>query len=171
LRRRIARVAGAALTALLSVCPAALGQSRSQDKKSESLSQPVNIERTTAQGEQGTLAGVVTDSADAVVAGAKVKLTSKATNEQRSVLTTDSGEFSFVGLSAAEYKLEIKGSGFKSVRLNSVNVKAAEIVRIKVSLEVDGNSVTMGLLVGVELLTTDDAAILGSDSLRKLPIK
>jgi outer membrane receptor protein involved in Fe transport len=66
----------------------------------------------------GTIAGTVLDKSQAVVTGANVVITSKATNSTRSVTTDDTGRFRFDLLSAGAYSLKITKQGFSSVVQN-----------------------------------------------------
>ena len=56
-----------------------------------------------AQGGNGELTGLVTDTTGAVVSGVEVKLTNSATGEVRTTVTTPAGIYSFPG--AADRRL------------------------------------------------------------------
>src|SRR5258708_21927741 len=82
----------AALLCLFALCPASL---HAQAASSTSI------------------AGVVTDSTGAVVAGASVKLTDKATNTPRTNSTNDAGRYFFADVLSGEYGIAVSKSGFR----------------------------------------------------------
>jgi len=59
-----------------------------------------------------TLEGTVTDKAQAVIKGASVTITNKATAVSRTVTTNDTGSYRFELLSAGVYEIKVSASGF-----------------------------------------------------------
>src|SRR5262245_37470253 len=59
-----------------------------------------------------TLEGTVTDKAQAVIKGASVTITNKATAVSRTVTTNDTGSYRFELLSAGVYEIKVTASGF-----------------------------------------------------------
>ncbi len=66
----------------------------------------------------GTITGTVTDPTQAVVPGAEVVLTSKATGDTRQGLTNESGVYRFDLLSAGLYSVKVTKPGFAAQVLN-----------------------------------------------------
>ena len=66
----------------------------------------------------GTVEGTVTDKSQAVVTGAQVVLTSKATGTSRTATTNDTGHYRFDLLSAGGYSVKVTKQGFSSVLQN-----------------------------------------------------
>src|ERR1041384_7824334 len=66
-----------------------------------------------AQAPTGTIAGVARDPSGAAVAGAQVKLTSRATGFARTAVTSEGGDFSFPALLAGEYEVSVEAQGFE----------------------------------------------------------
>jgi len=66
----------------------------------------------------GTVLGAVTDSSQAVVAGAQVEVSNAATDEKRSTVTDGSGGYRFDLLSAGAYKLTVARPGFATAVQN-----------------------------------------------------
>jgi hypothetical protein len=62
----------------------------------------------------GTIQGTVVDKSQAVVTGASVVVTSKATGSSRNVTTDDTGHYRFDLLSAGSYTIKITKQGFSS---------------------------------------------------------
>ena len=67
------------------------------------------------QAVTGTLLGNVTDTNNAVVAGATVTITEVNTNIKRSVATNESGNYVFDHLALGKYSVEVERSGFKKI--------------------------------------------------------
>src|SRR5881409_1130476 len=66
-----------------------------------------------AQGETGSVTGVVTDPQGGTVAGADVTMTDVATKTSRTTTTNDSGRYHFASVHVGTYDLTISKSGFK----------------------------------------------------------
>ena len=73
-----------------------------------------------AQQATATLIGVVTDPNGAVIPGATVTATNKATNLSRTVSTNDEGIYVISSLPVGEYELEIKALGFVIYKITSI---------------------------------------------------
>ena len=69
-----------------------------------------------AQTSRGTVSGVVTDPAGAVISGANVTLTNTQTNAKHEVRSDRNGRYEFVGLVPGDYTLEAKLPGFAMLR-------------------------------------------------------
>jgi hypothetical protein len=69
-----------------------------------------------AQGELGTIAGVVTDTTGAVVADAKVQITNTATNGARNTATNSLGEYQIPQLPPAVYSVVVSKNGFQTFK-------------------------------------------------------
>src|SRR5712664_2069140 len=65
------------------------------------------------QAVNGTLLGTITDTNNAVVAGANVTIVDVNTNVKRSVTTNESGNYVFGNLSQGTYRVELERAGFK----------------------------------------------------------
>src|SRR6266576_3435943 len=66
-----------------------------------------------AQKVTGTIAGVVSDPAGAVISGAEITATNPATGATRTVKSSDHGEYSFADLPAGSYDITAKHANFK----------------------------------------------------------
>jgi hypothetical protein len=67
------------------------------------------------QAATSTLGGRVSDPAGAVIAGARVTLTHKATGARRETLTNEDGLYVLTNLSPGEYEMRIEQTGFKQL--------------------------------------------------------
>ena len=66
-----------------------------------------------AQVDRATLTGIVRDPSDAVVAAAKVKITSLATNAVNTATTSSDGTYLVVNLAPGEYLVQVEAPGFQ----------------------------------------------------------
>src|SRR5215218_3959675 len=62
---------------------------------------------------QGEITGLVTDSSGAVIPGANVTVTNKATGAARKVTTNSEGLYAFPSLPPGVYELKVEQSSFK----------------------------------------------------------
>src|SRR6185436_6802908 len=84
----------------------------------------------------GSIPGVVTDSKDAVVAGATVELFSAATGASVRTMTTD-GDGRFIAnlVPPGMYRLEVSASGFKKAVVEKVKAEITITTRQDITLE------------------------------------
>ncbi len=112
-----------------------------------------------AQG-SGELAGLVTDTTGAVVAGVGVKLTNSATGEVRTTVTTPSGIYNFPALPiVGTYTLEIAAKGFKSSKVQNIIVSVGTTTTRDVKLEVGATTEQVTVEAGQQIVETEDSAL------------
>src|SRR5919198_726755 len=87
------------------------------------------------QSVTGTLLGTVTDTNNAVVAGAIVTITEVHTNIKRSATTNENGNYAFDNLSMGTYSIEVERAGFKKVFRSGVEVAVNSTTRTDLQLE------------------------------------
>ena len=86
----------------------------------------------------GAIAGVVQDQSGAVVANAKVSVTSEATSEVLRKVTTDaSGLFTATLLPVGTYMVEVNAAGFPVTRFPGVVVRITETTRMTAVIKVN----------------------------------
>ncbi len=170
-RKRVAKLAGAALTALLSLGSGAFGQSKPQEDKTCERIVALEIKKTVVKDEQGTFAGVIRDVNGAAIPGAQITLTNERTKKRLHKTSTDEGEFKFAALAAGKYSFEIKAPGFKTYQHKHLLVNPHEQLSASATLQIDGETVTVGILVSEpEIETTNGTIIIRGEMLRRLPI-
>src|ERR1044071_4458572 len=91
---------------------------------------------TFAQGETGSVTGVVTDPQGGTVAGADVTLTDLATKSARTITTNDAGRYHFASVHTGNYDLTISKSGFKIFKATAQRVSVGTQLTVDVALEV-----------------------------------
>src|SRR6266581_3992812 len=110
-----------------------------------------------AQGETGSVTGVVTDAQGGTVAGADVTLTDVATKSPRTTTTNDSGRYHFASVPVGTYDITISKSGFKVHKAAAQKVSIATQLTLDVALEVGAltETVVVTSQVGSELQTAN----------------
>ena len=75
----------------------------------------------------GSFSGTVSDNSGAVVAGAKVTVTSQATNVSREATTDDTGHYLVPIASASPiYTIQVEAAGFKAAEAKDVRLQVDE---------------------------------------------
>jgi hypothetical protein len=151
-RRRVARAAGAALAAVLSLFGGgAFGQGRGKGAQS-CESDAVKLGRVAAPGKGSSLKGTVIDPAQGAVPRAHVLLAGKGSKQKYTTVTSAEGAFEFDALPPGVYRLEVMAPGFRALKVKRLAVGADESVRLDlfVGLEV---TVTVGVIELDDTLT------------------
>jgi outer membrane receptor protein involved in Fe transport len=104
----------------------------------------------------GSLAGNITDPADAAVPGAKVEVTNLNTGDVKTVTTDERGSYLFSDLQPGVYKVLVTMASFKTAINESIAVVANNTVRFDTKLEVgDVNATVVVSSESEALLQTD----------------
>jgi hypothetical protein len=113
--------------------------------------------QVSAQVNNASLTGLVTDAAGAVVPNASVTVKNKATDLESVATTDSSGYYTFASLPVGSYTLSVELPGFKKAVRENINLEVGQKARIDTSLEV--GTVTESVVVGSapQLLTTQEA--------------
>ena len=89
-----------------------------------------------AQSTFGTLEGTVTDASGAVVPNATVTIINTDENTSRTVTTDASGNYTAVDLKAGHYSVEVSNAGFKTTRVDGIELGARQTLRVDAALSV-----------------------------------
>lgn len=171
LRKRVARIAGVALTALLSLCSGVAAQSQSKKHKARSQVVALKIKRTPVQNAQGTFDGIVTDEVGGLLAGAKITLTNEHTKEKMTATSTGEGKFSFPVSITGEYGLEIEATGFAPYKQEHLLVNANEMAQVEATLNLERVKVTevIGVIAEPAFESGNGITIFSSKEIQSLP--
>ena len=107
----------------------------------------------------GAIAGTVSDATGAIVPGAVVTITDKATGSSQVVKTSATGDYRISQLTPGEYSVSVTGSGFETSKqtvLVSLNTVAAADFKLTVGKNTEVLEVAAG---EVQLLHTEDAQV------------
>src|SRR5579863_9014478 len=107
----------------------------------------------------GTLAGSVTDQSGAVVPGATVTLTDKATHNTRGTTTNSSGRYIFVDVTPGFYGVAITKSGFATTKTENLELKVGVALTVDLAMQVGGASVVVDVQATGNELQTMNATV------------
>jgi hypothetical protein len=127
----------------------------------------------TAQVLYGSIAGTVTDQANAVVPKAAVTATNASTGLSRQATSDDSGYYSIPNLPEGNYDLSVTMTGFKPTTQKGVRVLINNTSRIDVRLEVGAVTDSVTVEASAALLQTTKADVnvnLESRAIGNLPL-
>src|SRR6266481_3854460 len=133
---------------------------------------------TCAQAQTGTSAvgGTVTDAQGKAVAGAKVTLTSIATNATRSVESMNTGTYLFDLITPGVYRIEVEARGFNKTLVDNVQALIGKQTETNVQLSVGQISQTVEVRASLQdaLINTQDASlgnVFDSNQISQLPLE
>ncbi|HBR56136.1 MAG TPA: hypothetical protein DEA22_01475, partial [Blastocatellia bacterium] len=123
----------------------------------------------------GSIAGTVSDSAGAVVAGATVTISDPARNNLvvRTVTTNANGEFSAPNLPVSVYTVTIEAPSFKKTVKTDVKLDVGQRRFVSVMLEagqIDEVVTVQSDQVAVELTTATSGTVISGDQVRELSV-
>lgn len=123
-----------------------------------------------AQAGNGSISGVVSDSTGAVVKGATAALTSKATNQSRTVSAGDDGLYSFTSLQPGVYTVKVTAPSFGESTLE-VEVQVGRTTDANVTLGAAGVSAVVEVTAdGIQTTTNNFDAVQNAAAIQNLPI-
>jgi hypothetical protein len=121
----------------------------------------------------GTVSGQVTDTSNAAIAGAEVKMVNPSTNKPQTTLSNDTGRYNFQNVQPGTYNLTFNKAGFSTYQVNSQAVTVGQVLTINAQLTVGATSTTIEVtsVAGAELQTTNATVgqTISGDSLIFLP--
>ncbi len=109
------------------------------------------------QSATATLSGVVTDPNGALLPGAQVTATQKATGVERSTTTDDAGLYVITNLPPGEYEVKIQAKGFAAkVSQSLIMLQVGQSIKLDATLEIDPKleNVTVDLVAEMPLIDT-----------------
>ncbi len=120
------------------------------------------------------ISGVVRDPSEAVVAHAKVVISSEARGMIRSLETNDSGLFSAPALTPGPgYKVSVTAQGFAMFEAKDISLRVGQNLDLRIALTVAASSTAVEVTAGAPLLEdtkTDFSGLVDSQSILNLPI-
>jgi|HubBroStandDraft_6_1064221.scaffolds.fasta_scaffold00095_26 hypothetical protein len=121
---------------------------------------------------QGSIQGTISDPSGAVVGGAKISITHKATGQVLTTTSTNSGTFNSGGLIPGDYVLRVEAKGFRtSERAYAVQVGVTASGNVK--LEVGEASQVVEVQASSIQVNTEQSTVQGvitGDQIDKLPV-
>jgi carboxypeptidase family protein len=114
-----------------------------------------------SQSSNGTISGSVADASGAVIPGVTVTATNNATGVVTTVLSNDSGVYSFASLQPGTYKISASLTGFQTQTFNDVQLGNAGQLRLNFSIQVAGANQAIEVSVEAENLITASSSSIG----------
>ena len=111
------------------------------------------------QGANGTITGTVTDPSGAVIANAQVQAKNNANGQVYSSVSTETGNYTVQQLPVGAYELSVSTSGFKTYNRAGLNLAAAQIMRIDVTMEVGATGESVTVTAEASLLKTESSEL------------
>src|ERR1700760_51639 len=107
----------------------------------------------------GSIVGTVTDPSGAAVTGANVTLTSTETAESHNATTDSSGNYQFVLLQPAVYKIDMEGTGFKHYTRDQIVVQVDQVFRVNAIMEVGAVNQQVVVTSQAPIMQTETASL------------
>src|SRR2546421_10371827 len=125
------------------------------------------------QAGTGSIAGVITDPSGAVIQEATVTVTSSATGSERTVTTSDSGNYNVTNLAPGTYTVSVEKNGFPKVVFNNVQVSTSLSVPLNAQLQLgtttESVNVTTDTLAPLETEDSQVSNLVDSARMKALP--
>lgn len=150
-RKKAARLAGAALAAMLGLFSVSFAQ---KEKQKTFDASEIEIVRTENQSQKIALKGIVTDSLGSLVPGVELKLYREKAKKPFKTVSDADGNYAFANLSAGSYRLEAKAQGFTTHVVTDLEVKTGEEISINIELQPANTNVTVGIYASEPLIDT-----------------
>ena len=103
----------------------------------------------------GTITGVISDPAGAVVANAPVEAKNTATGVVLSAATSATGNYVLAALPAGTYEINVNVPGFKKYVRTGVTVQQLQTTRVDIALEIGASTESVTVSADVSLLKTE----------------
>ncbi len=121
----------------------------------------------------GTITGTVADPSGALIPGAKITATSRATNLTYSAESNSAGVYNLLFLPIGSYSLGVEAAGFRRVVLGPFQLETGQVARVDVNMEV--GEVTQAIEIRdfapiLQTETTQTGDLISGTSASSLPI-
>jgi hypothetical protein len=127
-----------------------------------------------AQTGTTSLCGAVLDKSGAAVAGATVTLSNSEQGLERSVSSSETGGYEFVGLTPGIYSLTVEKDNFQKFELSKIQLLVNTPATQTVTLQVGSTAQTVEVSAVAETLNTTDASIgaaFNENQIKQLPLE
>jgi len=121
----------------------------------------------------GSISGVVTDPAGAVVPGVKVIATSLSTNVQSVAVTDGKGFYNLPTLNVDTYDVTVSQQGFRDYRQSSVKIDANSALRVDIKMELGTVTNTVSVksdTLQVETQSTQNGVVIDGTKITSVPL-
>jgi hypothetical protein len=120
-----------------------------------------------------TVNGAITDSSQAIIAGASVSITNRETGLRRDAHTNETGNYTFTLLPVGRYELTASMSGFNTQSLAEVKLDVDQVVRLDFVLKPGAVSETVEVSASAALLDSETSTVgqvISNKSIVEMPL-
>ena len=107
----------------------------------------------------GTITGLISDPAGAVVPNAPVEAKNAATGVVASAATSATGNYVFGALPAGAYEMTVAVPGFKKFVRTGITVQQLQTTRVDIALEIGASTESVTVNADAPLLKTESADV------------
>src|ERR1041385_3162519 len=121
----------------------------------------------------GSISGVVRDSSQAVVGGARVQVTNIQTNLTQETTSGTDGSFHILALPVGTYSLSTTANGFRKFTATNIDLKVNDQLHLDVTLQVGSTSENVNVeanALQVETESTQMGDVIESNKMLSLPL-
>lgn len=112
-----------------------------------------------AQGDRGSITGLVVDNSGAAVPNATIEVVNVATNARSETVSTGTGAYRLAALAIGIYNVTVKAQGFQAYVRQGVQIQTNQTVTIDVNLTVGAVTDSVTVQGGVPLIQTESTDI------------
>jgi hypothetical protein len=126
-----------------------------------------------AQTFRGAINGIVTDPSGAVVPGAHIKATNKATSIDYTSESTSDGNFVFQDLPVGAYKVTVIAAGFPTLEVDGVLVAQGAIYTLNAGMKMSQQSTTVEVSAAaltLDTTTSTQSTLVEGANLQTMPL-
>ena len=123
--------------------------------------------------QSATLTGVVTDSSEALVAGARISVVNLETGLRRDMLTNDAGAYTFTLLPVGRYRVDAVRDGFAPQSRPELKLDVDQSVRLDFKLRLGAVAETVEVTAAAALLDSETATVgqvISNKSIVEMPL-
>jgi Carboxypeptidase regulatory-like domain len=122
---------------------------------------------------RGGISGTVADATGGVLSGAMVKIEQNGTGLTRSMPTTSAGIFAFPELPAGSYTVMVSYAGFRTQRVEDVEVQVGTITSLPITLNVAVKAETVEVSAHSATVEANESAlnaVVGTRAIQEIPL-
>lgn len=125
-----------------------------------------------ASGSTAEVRGVITDSAGALIPGAKITITDMAKGTSRNATSDEEGAYAFLGLLPSTYEIKVEAQGF-TANSTRIELTVGQQANIPIRLAAGGVEVQVDVVAGAEVVETqrsEQSSVIDTKQIANLPI-
>lgn len=126
-----------------------------------------------AFAQTATVNGIVTDSSDAVIAGARLEVTNLETGLRREAVTNETGAFSFNLLPVGRYRIAANANGFGVSERPEIKLDVDQVARLDFKLKPGAVTESVQVTAAAALLDSETSTVgqvISNKSIVELPL-